>query len=188
MQTAHEFFIHELNEMLDAENQILDALDEQAKESDRPELKRAFEQHRAQTVKQIERLQQCLDDIGEQPQTKQCAGIRGIIEEHTSFKAEDPSDDILDIFNVGAATKVERYEISAYESMIRFGQLMKHRKAVQLLNQNLRDEQQRLKKAEGFSKKLKPRELGMPEEQEEVEAEEQPTRSRSRGRGRRRAA
>ncbi len=183
MQTAHEFFIHELNEMLDAENQILEALQEQASESDRPELKKAFEQHRGQTEKQIERLEQCLEEIGEQPQTTQCAGIRGIIEEHQSFKAEDPSEDILDIFNVGAATKVERYEITAYESMIRLAQLMKHQKSVRLLNQNLREEQQMLKKAEGFSKKLKPEELGMPELQEE----EQP-RSRSRSRGRRRAA
>ena len=184
MQTAHEFFIHELNDILDGENQILQALGEQAKESDRPELRKAFEQHRAQTEKQIDRLEQCLDEIGEEPQTTQCAGIRGIIQEHTSFKAENPADDILDIFNVGAATKIERYEITAYESLIRLAQLMKHRKAVQLLTQNLREEQQMLKKAEGFSKKLKPEQLGMGEQEEE----EAPVRRRTRAGARRRAA
>ncbi len=182
MQTAHEFFIHQINEMLDAENQILEALQEQGQESERPELQKAFQQHRAQTQKQIERLEQCLDEIGEQPQITQCAGIRGIIQEHTSFKAEDPADDILDIFNVGAASKVERYEITAYEGMIRLAQLMRHRKAKQLLSQNLREEQQMLKKAEAFSRKLKPRELGMAEERE------QSARGRSRVRGRRKAA
>ena len=73
----------------------------------------------------------------------------------------------MDIFNVVAATKVERYEISSYESLIRLAQLMGHKKAVKLLNQNLKEEQQTLKKMESFSKKLKPENLGMGEEEEE---------------------
>ncbi len=184
MQTAHELFIHELNDMLDAENQLVEALGQQAGESERPEVRRAFEQHRAQTEKQVQRLEQCFQEIGEEPRDSECAGIRGIIQEHETFKQEDPSEEILDIFNVGAATKVERYEISAYESMIRLAQLMKHRQSVKLLTQNLREEQQTLKKMEGFSKKLKPSQLGMVEEQ----IEEAPARGRSRARGRRRAA
>jgi ferritin-like metal-binding protein YciE len=174
METAHEFFIHELRDMLDAEQQLVEALGEQAEESDRPELKKAFQSHRAQTQKQVQRLEQVFESIGEQAQASQCAGMRGLIEEHGNFKEEDPSDDLLDIFNVGAASKAERYEITAYESLIRLAQMMKHRKAVQLLNQNLKEEQQTLRKMEGFSKKLKPERMGMEEEQEET-----------RGRGRR---
>lgn len=184
METAHELFIYELNDMLDAEKEILEALREQAEESDRSDLRKAFEQHRAQTEKQIQRLGQCFEEIGEQPQEAECAGIRGIIQEHETFKEEGPSEEILDIFNVEAATKVERYEITAYDSMIRLAEQMKHRKSVQLLNQNLREEQQTLKKMEGFAKKLKPSKLGMGEEVEE-EAATPGRRSRSR---RRRAA
>jgi ferritin-like metal-binding protein YciE len=72
----------------------------------------------------------------------------------------------MDIFNVGAGTKVERYAISSYEGLIRLAQLMGHKKAVKLLNQNLKEEQQTLKKMEGFSKKLRPENLGMGEEEE----------------------
>ncbi len=180
MQTAHEFFIHGLNEMLDAENQILEALAEQAQESTRPEIRKGFEQHRAQTERQIQRLEQCLQSIGEGGEEAECAGVRGLVQEHDDFKEEDPSEEILDIFNVGAAAKIEHYEIASYESLIRLAQLMNHRKAVQLLSQNLREEQQMLKKVEGISKKLKPAQLGMEEEL----VEEQPAR-RSR---RRRAA
>jgi ferritin-like metal-binding protein YciE len=81
----------------------------------------------------------------------------------------------MDIFNVGAATKVERYEISGYESLIRLAELMGHKKAVKLLNQNLKEEQQTLKKMEGFAKKLKPENLGMGEEEDE--GERRPARS-----------
>lgn len=184
METAHEFFIHELGDMLDAERKLVEALGEQAEESDLPELKKAFQSHQAQTEKQVERLEQVFESVGEQPEKAECAGIRGLIEEHENFKGEDPSEDLLDIFNVGAASKVEKYEITAYESLIRLAQMMKHRKAVQLLNQNLKEEQQTLRKMEVFSKKLKPENLGMEEEQEEQEEE---TGARRRG-GRGRAA
>ena len=88
----------------------------------------------------------------------------------------------MDIFNVGAATKVERYEISSYESLIRLAELMGHKKAAKLLNQNLKEEQQTLKKMEGLSKKLKPQNLGT----EDMEGEEE-TGGTSRGRSRRAA-
>jgi len=167
MQTAHELFIHELNDMLDAERKLVEALGQQAEESDRPDIKKAFENHQKQTQGQVERLEQCFEVLGEEQEETECKGIKGLIEEHDSFKEEDPSPDILDIFNVGAAEKVERYEISGYESLIRLADLMEHKKVSKLLSRNLREEQQTLKRMEGFSKKLKPENLGMEEEEEE---------------------
>lgn len=164
MQTAHELFVHELGDMLDAEKKLVEALGEQEQESSRPELKKAFAAHRAQTEKQVQRLEQAFESIQEQPEDTECKGIKGLIEEHEAFKEEDPSEDLLDIFNVGAAIKVERYEISAYEGLIRLAQDMGHRKAVQLLRQNLREEEQTAKKMLGFSTKLKPERTGMEDE------------------------
>ena len=164
MQTAHELFIHELQDMLDAEQQLVEALGEQAEESSRPALQKAFQSHQAQTEKQVERLHQIFESIGEEPEEVECKGIRGLIEEHDHFKEEeDPAEDILDIFNAGAAQKVESYEICAYESLIRLAQQLGHTKAEKLLNQNLKEEQQTLKKMQAFSRKLKPENLGMDE-------------------------
>jgi ferritin-like metal-binding protein YciE len=168
MQTAHELFIHELQDMLDAEQQLVEALGKQAEESSRPELQKAFQSHQAQTEKQVERLQQVFESIGEEAEEVECKGIRGLIEEHDHFKEEeDPADDIMDIFNVGAAEKVESYEICAYESLIRLADQMGHTKASRLLNQNLKEEQATLKKIQSFSKKLKPENIGMDDENEE---------------------
>lgn len=169
MQTAHEFFVHELKDMLDAERKLVEALGKQAEECSRPDLQKAFESHRAQTEKQVERLEQVFESIGEEPEETECKGIKGLIEEHDTFlEEEEPSEDLIDIFNVGAASKVERYEISAYEGLIRLADMMEHKKASKLLNQNLKEEQQTLKKMEGFSKKLKPEQMGMEEEEEET--------------------
>lgn len=166
MQTAHEFFIHGLTDILSAERQLVEALAKQAEESIRPELQKAFESHREQTEKQIERLEQCFEELGEEPEDTECKGIKGLIEEHDSFiEEEDASEDLIDIFNVGAATKVERYEISEYEELIRLADLMEHTKISKLLNQNLKEEQQTEKKMLAFSSKLKPENLGMDEEE-----------------------
>ena len=101
----------------------------------------------------------------------------------------------MDIFNVGAAEKVESYEICAYESLIRLAGLMGHTKAERLLNQSLKEEQATLKKMQAFSKKLKPENLGMDEEEEEQEVDDSGTQGTSgkksnagRSGGRRRAA
>lgn len=166
MQTAHELFIHELSDMLDAEHNLLEALEQQAEESSRPDLQKAFESHRKQTEKQIQRLEQVFESLEEEPEDTECKGIEGIIAEHEEFMSEEyPSEDLVDIFNAGAACKVEHYEIAAYTALINLAQQMGHKKAVKLLNQNLKEEQQTLKKMESFIKKLKPERL-MEEEEE----------------------
>jgi len=167
MQTARDLFVHELQDMFDAEQRLVEALGEQEEESSRPELQKAFASHREQTENQVERLRQAFEEIGEEPEETECKGIKGLIEEHESFKEEDPSEELLDIFNVGAAIKVESYEICAYESLVELGKELGFKKAVNLLNQNLKEEQQTLKKMETFSNKLKPSELGVEEDEEE---------------------
>src|SRR5262249_42216713 len=148
------------------------ALGEQEQESSRPELQKAFGSHREQTENQIERLRQAFEEVGAEPEETECKGMRGLIEEHEAFKEEDPSEELLDIFNVGAAIKVESYEINAYESLVKLGRELRFKEAVNLLNQNLKEEQQTLKKMQAFGNKLKPSELGL----EEEEGEEQPRR------------
>jgi len=185
MQTAHELFVHEMQDMLDAENKLVEALGKQAEESSNQQLKKAFEAHQRQTEKQVQRLEQAFETLGEEVEETECKGIKGLIEEHDHFKEEqEPAEDILDIFNVAAAMKVERYEITAYESLIRMARMMGHKKAGQLLTQNLKEEQATLKRMDAFSKKLKPEQMGM----EEEEGEEQESRGSRRGMGSRRRA
>ena len=184
MQTAHELYIHELNDMLSAEQQLLEALQEQAEAASNPQLKKAFESHRAQTEKQVERLQRCFEEIGEQPEGEECKGIKGLIEEFKSFVEErNPSPDILDHFACGAAAKVEQYEIKAYESLIELAESMEHNQAVKLLNQSLKEEESTLEKMEKFGERLQPENLGM-EEMEEGEEGEKMETSTSSGRSR----
>jgi ferritin-like metal-binding protein YciE len=194
MQSARELFIHELTDMLDAEQKLVEALGQLADDhSEEPQLQKGFESHQAQTEKQVQRIQQVFEELGEQPEESECKGMKGLIEERDSFKQEqDPADDILAMFDVGAAIKVESYEISAYNSLIELAEQLELNKAVKLLNQSLKEEEQTRTKLEAMSRKLKPENLGMEEEGEEMGEEEEarPSRksaasSRSKGRSRR---
>ena len=68
-----------------------------------------------------------------------------MIEEQKSIQEEDPSSEILDVFNPGAAEKVESYEMRAYESLISLAKDLGLRRAVQLLSRTLKEEEQTLK-------------------------------------------
>jgi ferritin-like metal-binding protein YciE len=156
METGHELFVHGLNDMLDAEQQLVSALGELARDSSRQYLKKAFGRHQEETKEQVIRLQRCFQLLDEAPEKTECHGIRGLVAEKKAFAEEDPSKDLVDVFNVGAAIKAETYEICEYESLIEMATEMKHREIAGLLRDNLGEEKATLKKMEAFSTKVKP--------------------------------
>ena len=168
METGHELFVHGLNDILDAEQQLVDALSELASDSSRPDLKKAFDSHRVETEGHIERLQQCFELLNEESEKTECLGVRGLIAEKKAFKKENPSEDLVDVFNIGAGIKSETYEICEYESLIDMAKEMKHAQVAKLLTQNLKKEQAALKKLEAFSKKVKPEQMMSPEEEQKA--------------------
>jgi ferritin-like metal-binding protein YciE len=165
--------------MLDAERKLVQALGEQAGGASNPQLQKAFTAHQAQTEKQVQRIEQVFEQLGEQAEETKCKGLKGLLEEVESFKEENPSEDILDIFSIGAAMKVESYEMNAYESLIRLATEMGHKKAVKLLQQNLKEEESTWKKLESLAKKIRPERTG--HEDEEAEGEGQEAQPRRRG-------
>jgi ferritin-like metal-binding protein YciE len=172
MHTAHELFLHELGDILNAERNLVEALQEQADAVTDETLQKAITDHRAQTEKQVERLEQVFEDLGEEPEEAECKGVKGLIAEWKSFKEEEnPAEDILNVATISAAAKVESYEINAYESLIQLAQDMEHTKAAKLLQQNLKEEQQTLKKMQSFAKKIKPELSGMEEAEEDESME-----------------
>lgn len=183
METAREFFVHELSDMLDAERKILEIVEQAQGDVENEQFRKALEQHYKQTENQIKRIEQCFQELDEEPGQAECKGVEGLRQERESFMQEDPSEELLQIFTVGATAKVEHYEIASYNSLIDLGTKLGLKKGVRLLQQNLREEEQMLKKTEGVAKKLKPSVTGF----EQGEEEEAPSRGRSRSRGRRAA-
>jgi ferritin-like metal-binding protein YciE len=149
MDSGKDLLEHELKDMYDAENRLLDALDTMAGKVTDGQLAQGFKMHREQTQGQIERLEEVFAAIDSTPDREECHGIVGLIEEFDSFvKEEDPSEDVLNVFASSAALKVEHYEIASYKSLIKLAHQAGMSDAVSLLEQNLNEELANARKLE----------------------------------------
>lgn len=140
LNTLEDLFVHELQDLYDAEHQITKALPKMAKSASSPELKRAFEAHLEETKKQIERLAQVFDLLGKSAKGKKCQAMNGLLEEGDDLMSENVEPEVLDAGMIAAAQKVEHYEISGYGSVRTWAQLLGHIEAAELLQQTLDEE------------------------------------------------
>ena len=136
----HELLVDQLKDLYSAENQIIKALPKMAKNASNPELRAAFEAHLEETRMQVERLDQIAEEMGiRNLKGKKCAGMEGLIEEGKEVMQEF-DDDVLDAGMIGAAQKVEHYEIAAYGTARTHATLLGLKKVARLLQQTLDEE------------------------------------------------
>ena len=135
-----ELLVDELKDLYSAENQIVKALPKMAKAASSPELKRAFERHLEETKRQVERLNQIGEQLEIKLTGKKCKGMEGLIEEGKEIIEEDLDEDATDAGLIGAAQKVEHYEIAAYGTARTHASLLGYNKVARLLQQTLDEE------------------------------------------------
>ena len=122
MSDPRELFLHELGDVLYAENVLVKALPKLAEEASDEELKVGFEEHLEETRQHVKNIEQAFEQLGEEPSAEKCPGIEGIKKEHDDFVSkESPSQDVLDSFLTGAGARTEHYEIAAYEGLVTAG-------------------------------------------------------------------
>src|SRR5262245_2602815 len=155
MTSPKQLFEHELQDMYYAEKALTKVLPTLADEASDRELSQAFTTHLRETEKHVANLEKVFRQIGKSPEAHRCAGIEGIKKEHDDFVNEnDASSKMLDAFLTGAAARTEHYEIAAYTGLVGQARALKEREAVELLQQNLKQEKEALKKIETISKRL----------------------------------
>jgi ferritin-like metal-binding protein YciE len=155
MTTPKQLFEHELQDVYYAERTIEKMLPKLASEATTRDLSRAFESHLKETREQIKNLELVFGELGKSAKGEACPGIDGIKAEHDKFMQEEsPSNDIRDLFLTGAAARTEHYEIAAYNGLISMARKLGEKEVVELLNKNLRQEKDALKKVETISKKI----------------------------------
>jgi ferritin-like metal-binding protein YciE len=155
MTTPQELFEHELKDIYYAERMISQMLPTLAREATNSQLTKAFEHHLKETRSHIENLEQVFSEIGKRAQGEQCPGIEGIKREHDVFMQEEsPASKIRDMFLTGAAARTEHYEIAAYTGLVAKARALGETEAAKLLNENLKQEKDALKKVETIEKDL----------------------------------
>ena len=141
-----ELFVHDLEDIYYAEGELLDALSELADATEEEEIAKAFREHREETEGHVDRLEQVFDMLGQEPETEECEGIEGLIEEHREFVDMDPEGTVLDVHNLVAAQKTEHYEIAAYGNLALIADRLGMEEAGDLLHENLEEEEAALSK------------------------------------------
>ena len=150
-----ELFIHELSDIYDAEQRIAHMLTTLVGESSsQPQVSAALQHHHEETLQQIRNLEQCFQELGAQLEKAPCEAIAGLKKEHDSFLKEEPSPEVLVMYNLGGASKTEHYEIASYRGLIEMATLMGQQKVADLLKQNLRQEEAMAKKVEQITLQL----------------------------------
>ena len=146
VSNLREMFVHDLEDIYYAENELLDALDKLAEQTDDDQIADVFREHREETEGHIDRLDEVFEIIGKEPETEECEGIEGLLKEHEDFVSEDPAQEVLDLHNLVAAQKTEHYEIAAYGNMALLADRLGMEDAGDLLHENLEEEEEALDK------------------------------------------
>ena len=154
MQTPQDLFVHELSDMLSAEQIIVTMLQEAQGVVSNPQLQQGLQLHETQTRQHAERLQQVLQMVGGQPHPVEChaaAGLRQSLQEGLQAK---PSAQVIDGLVTGGACKTEHLEIAAYTGLVEKARALGQLEAAQLLSQTLREETEMLRQVEQISQQL----------------------------------
>ncbi|HTC86709.1 MAG TPA: ferritin-like domain-containing protein [Bryobacteraceae bacterium] len=173
MELLQELLTEELKDLLHAEGQLVKALPKMAKAAKDADLRTAFEDHLEQTKGHVERLKQVFEMLDEKPKAKPCKGMAGLVEEGAEVitDGKQMEEAPADLALIGAAQRVEHYEIAAYGTARAIAEQMNRRDIVKLLSQTLAEEE---KANELLTKLAQPllAEAGQGTEEEELEEEE----------------
>lgn len=140
MENMQELFVHELKDLYSAENQLIEALPKMAKAASTPELKQGFERHLKQTQEHAQRIEQIFEDFDRKPGGMKCKGMEGLIKEGEEILKEDGDPAVKDAALIGAAQRIEHYEIAGYGTARTFARHLGNDKAAKLLQQTLDEE------------------------------------------------
>jgi ferritin-like metal-binding protein YciE len=149
-----ELFLHELGDILYVERKLADeTLPKLIDEVTDDEFRSGLEAHLEETRQHVENVEKVFDIFGEQPHEEECVGFEGLKKEHDEI-LEKASASLVDVIDLGAAARTENYEIAAYEGLRRMAKALGEDEAVALLDENLKQEKEALRKVETIATRV----------------------------------
>lgn len=140
IKTMNDLFVHTLQDIYYAENQITKALPTMIDKATDPQLKQGFEVHLRETETQIQRLEQVFQMHGEPVKGVTCAAMDGILEEAREIMSDVGDPEVLDAAMVASAQAVEHYEITRYGTLIALARRLGRNDCASVLEATLAEE------------------------------------------------
>ncbi|XYD12572.1 ferritin-like domain-containing protein (plasmid) [Methylobacterium sp. NMS12] len=140
IKTLDDLFVHQLQDIYYAEQQITKALPKMISKTTDPQLKQGFETHLHETEGQIKRLERVFEMHGHKPKAVDCPAIDGIIKEANETAGEIGDKDVLDAALLASAQAVEHYEITRYGTLVAWAKRLGRDDCASVLQQTLDEE------------------------------------------------
>ncbi|EDY19038.1 protein of unknown function DUF892 [Chthoniobacter flavus Ellin428] len=135
-----ELYLNELRDLYSAETQLIDALPKMAEAATSSALKEAFTSHLAETRTHARRLEQIFAALNEEPTGETCAAMKGLISEGEDYVKAGGDDSVRDAGLIGAAQRVEHYEMAGYGTVRALAKRLGENSAAQILQMTLEEE------------------------------------------------
>jgi ferritin-like metal-binding protein YciE len=140
VKSMKDLFLVTLRDIYYAEKQIYKSLPKMARNATSPELKQAFEKHREETDKQIDRIESVFEQFGASPRALRCEAIDGMLAEAKEIMDETVDEDVCDAGLIASGQTVEHYEIARYGTLIAWAELLGKKESSALLRETLEEE------------------------------------------------
>jgi ferritin-like metal-binding protein YciE len=142
LKTLEDLFLHDIKDLYNAEQQLVKALPKMAKAASSEKLRQGFEEHLEQTRGHAERLETIFDQLGKTHRGAKCDAMKGLIEEGEKLIDQNAAPEVKDAGLIGAAQRVEHYEIAGYGTARTLARRLNRTEAEELLQLTLDEEKE----------------------------------------------
>lgn len=140
LDNLRKLYIHQLQMLLSAENQILEALPKMIDHALDVQLRQAFQSHMQETRLHVQRLEEILGEEAGEAKNAKCKVMAALATEAEDMVKDAADDSVRDAALISAAQRVEHYEIACYGAVRRWAQVLGERQHAELLDKTIKEE------------------------------------------------
>jgi ferritin-like metal-binding protein YciE len=140
LNSMRDLLVHDIQMMYSAETLGLEGLTQLVDAAREPQLKAAFKQHGIETKRQVARLEQIMAMLDAKPSREVCSAMKGLLTDSEKLMRKESTPEVLDAMLIGAAQKMEHFEIACYGTAVRMTEDLGMTQAAELLRQTLEEE------------------------------------------------
>lgn len=149
--SLEDLFVHQLEDIYDAEKRLTKALPKMRDAADSADLKSCFEEHLKETENHVTRLDKVFDGLGKRPQRESCEAMKGLIREGEEMIEAKGEATTHDAGLIAAAQRVEHYEMAAYGTARNLANQLNHPDMAEQLDATLAEEKTADQKLNGLA-------------------------------------
>ena len=154
MQSAQDLLLFDLSYMHVFEQHNVETLQQLVQEVSSEEARQPLQHHLEETREQVQLLEQIFQILGQQPQPVTPHAVQGLKQDHDTFGSKKPSPEVLTMFDLGAAAKVEHMEVACYRGLLTKAQAMGQQEVAGILQRILKQEEDAVAEIESAIQQL----------------------------------